>query len=418
MDAARPNRVITTTTVPRSPPAVRSLSPPGGLAVAGVFFAALFVVMAWGALHSVVFAADAPVGVAHAEVALVTPVHSATPGWHAAATAAAPVAKRWAPVAPAGEGRAAVTSALVTTSSPIAEGVLVHLPMDSSRLSAAAAPFRSVNQCNGTDNVGGQAVACAVTVTNNLNRATGATSSSVKTVECHGAAGAAPTCVTVTTVSPTLTASVIQCDGSGSGGGGTVTCSVVVVNNVTGVATPAGATINECVGSGTGGGTQPTTLCDPTASTTSATVTQCNGSGNGGGGSIRVQCTVAPSTVSSALAVTIDQCNGSGNGGGSLVICHVSETTLLNGAPVVAIPGSGGGTATFVVSTPRTATGGGITPGIGLGSGTNGLPTTPLAFTGSETVPMLLLGLLALALGTLLVLASGSALSRRREATA
>ena len=123
--------------------------------------------------------------------------------------------------------------------------------------SAQAAVAHAVNQCNGTDNVGGQAVECTVTVTNNRNVATGKTSSTVRVRECHGAANAPPTCTVTTTPFTALTTSVTQCDGSGSGGGGTVTCTVAIVNNITGPATTSPATINQCNGSGTGGGTQP-----------------------------------------------------------------------------------------------------------------------------------------------------------------
>ncbi|HAM26619.1 MAG TPA: hypothetical protein DCP11_07920 [Microbacteriaceae bacterium] len=211
-------------------------------------------------------------------------------------------------------------------------------------LTTYAAPASpAVNQCNGTDNVGGQAVVCDVTITNNLNLATGAVSSTVTTNDCHGAAGAPPviTCIPLTQSFPTLTTSVTQCDGSGLGGGANVICSVTILNIITGTITPTAATVDQCVGSGTGGGGGSTMICDPfPASTTNATVTQCNGSGNGGGGTIRVQCTVGPSTITSALPVTVDQCNGSGNGGGATVTCTVSirNTILASTTPVTRLP--------------------------------------------------------------------------------
>lgn len=82
---------------------------------------------------------------------------------------------------------------------------------------AAAAP--AVNQCNGTDNVGGQAVACNVRVVNNLDLATGLASSTVLVREYHDAANAAPTCITTATSYAVVTESVQQCNGSGSRGG-------------------------------------------------------------------------------------------------------------------------------------------------------------------------------------------------------
>ena len=186
----------------------------------------------------------------------------------------------------------------------------------------------SLGQCNGTDNVGGQAVECTYTVTNNLNGSV--TSSSVTLTECHGAANDPPTmvCTSSTTNSTDLVTVIDQCNGSGNGGGGTVTCAVDVINNITGNAVPTSATVNQCNTAGTGGGTAPTTLCNPfPANTTGATVTQCNESGNGGGGTLRVRCTVdSDSTTTSILNVTVNQCNGSGNGGGAVVTCRTGLT--------------------------------------------------------------------------------------------
>ena len=201
-----------------------------------------------------------------------------------------------------------------------------------SSLTATAAT--AVSQCNGTDNVGGQAVECRYTVTNNLDGAT--TSSTVTLTECHGAANDPPTmvCTSSTATSTDLVTSVDQCNGSGSGGGGTVACTVDVINNITGTVTPTGATVNQCNASGTGGGTEPTLACDPfPANTTGATVTQCNESGNGGGGTQRVRCTVGSgSTTTSLLTVTVNQCNGSGNGGGATVTCRTSLTDNVTAA--------------------------------------------------------------------------------------
>ena len=191
------------------------------------------------------------------------------------------------------------------------------------------------SQCNGVDNVGGQAVECRYTVTNNLNG--DATSSTVTVEECHGAANDPPTmvCNTTTSSSGDLVTSIDQCNGSGNGGGGTVTCTVDVTNNIVGTVTPSPATVNQCNASGTGGGTEPTILCNPyPANTTGANVTQCNESGNGGGGTQRVQCTVDDgSTTTSVLNVTVNQCNGSGNGGGATVTCRTGIRNIVELAP-------------------------------------------------------------------------------------
>ena len=264
-------------------------------------------------------------------------------------------------------------SALVSLAFAVA---LISSLFVASSFIAAAAP--AVSQCNGTDNAGGQAVECHYTVTNTINGAT--TSSTVTLTECHGSANDAPTmvCTSSSVTSTDLVTSVDQCNGSGNGGGGTVECTVDVINNITGNVTPTAATVNQCNASGTGGGTQPTVLCDPfPANTTSATVTQCNESGNGGGGTQRVRCTVGSSSTTTALlTVTINQCNGSGNGGGATVVCSTSLTnnvTAPSPAPTV--------TPTTPVSPGPT-----VTPAPPAPTATPSVPATPLP-TVAPTAP-------------------------------
>jgi hypothetical protein len=195
-------------------------------------------------------------------------------------------------------------------------------------LPLTASAQTSVSQCNGTDNVGGQAVECHYTITNNVDG--DATSSTITISECHGAANDPATlvCTPSTTTSTSLVTSIDQCNGSGNGGGGTVLCTVDVINNITGTMTPTAATVNQCNVAGTGGGTEPTTMCSPfPANTTGATVTQCNEAGTGGGGTVRVQCSVdSDSTTTPTLNVTVNQCIGSGNGGGATVTCRTGIT--------------------------------------------------------------------------------------------
>lgn len=243
-------------------------------------------------------------------------------------------------------------------------------------LTATAAT--SLSQCNGTDNVGGQAVECHYTITNNLNGS--ARSSTVTLQACHGAANAPSTlvCTTSTTSSADLVTVVNQCNGSGNGGGGTVTCSVDVVNNLTGTTTPTSATVNQCNVSGTGGGTQPTVACNPfPANTSGATVTQCNGSGTGGGGTQRVRCMVhSGSTTTSLLTVTVDQCNGSGTGGGATVICRTGLTNNITAAGTTPapspVPGSPGVTPAPGTTSPGDSSDGGGTTDGGTGPGDGG----------------------------------------------
>ena len=192
----------------------------------------------------------------------------------------------------------------------------------------SASAAETIAQCNSIDNTPGLGISCDVTVTNNLDVATGVASSTVTLKECRGAANTALTCTTATTSYGSLVASVDQCNFAANGGGASVICNVYVTNNITGGSTTGvtAATVNQCNGSGAAG-TAPTLNCDPfPATTTSATITQCNGSTNGGGAPERVTCTVTPSTMNSQLPVSINQCNNTANGGGSVVTCSASLT--------------------------------------------------------------------------------------------
>ncbi|HEV2891343.1 MAG TPA: hypothetical protein VGX28_13290 [Frankiaceae bacterium] len=284
--------------------------------------------------------------------------------------------------------------------------LLVVLP-GTGTASAAAAPLE---QCNGILNEGGQTVRCTVTVVNTLDAATGVGSASVTVQRCTGAVDA-PTCdAPVTTTYQDVVTSVSQCNGSASGGGGEVACTVDVVNDVTGGATPTAATVDQCVGSADGSGTM---VCDPAGSTSGATVTQCNGSGNGGGST--VTCTVAPSTRSASLLVTVDQCNGSANGGGSLVTCEASITNNAITAPTA----SPTPTASSTVSpTVAPATPSDLGPSVSpVATGTpGGVAVRPvsddadgpaLPDTGRSAGTPALLGALAVAVGAGMVLLVG-----------
>src|ERR1700723_780245 len=151
----------------------------------------------------------------------------------------------------------------------------------------AGAP--AVPQCNPPDFpiTAGFQVTCTVSV-ENYTSATGATSSTVTTSACLGAAGVVyPACplnlgpVTSTTMSTQLVTSVNQCNGIVTGGGSNVYCNVTITNHVPAGTPESGVTTDQCIGSVTGAG--GTVACNPSSSTTNATVTQCNGSGTGGG---------------------------------------------------------------------------------------------------------------------------------------
>jgi hypothetical protein len=260
-----------------------------------------------------------------------------------------------------------------------------------------------------------------------VNLTTGVTTSSLSGTVCEGAAHAPLTCTPWADSSNQLTSSVTQCNGSGSGGGGTVACTVSIVNNITGSATPSPITVNQCNSSAEGGGTQPTLSCNPIGDTTGAGVTQCNGSGNGGGGTMRVLCTVDPSTQSAAAPTTVNQCVGSGNGGGSTVTCSSSETNdVVASGGTGGTTGSGGagasGTTATGTGSGAGASGTGTDSGVGNGLGTVSkvpagsvpvppggavpsplVPTGTLASTGVNTLATVELALMAFVLGSVLV---------------
>jgi hypothetical protein len=192
---------------------------------------------------------------------------------------------------------------------------------------ATAATIAPTTTCNNALGNGG--AVCEVTVVNTITPAGG---SAVVTVrECTGSAGVPATaCTNKTTPLNQPVTAVTQCNGSISGGGGTLLCSVFITNNFVGLNPSVTAvTVNQCVGSVTTGTVK---VCSPfPATTTGAAITQCNGSGNEGGTSLT--CT-ASGTQSSGLVVRINQCNGSSNGGGTRTVC---SARMLNNV----IPGPG-----------------------------------------------------------------------------
>ncbi|MER3388934.1 MAG: hypothetical protein RJQ01_02770 [Microcella sp.] len=192
---------------------------------------------------------------------------------------------------------------------------------------ASAAPFE---QCEGVFNGGGEGVNCQMTVENFLDLDTGATSSTVTTLVCSGAANTVTTCTGEPSVQtfPFLTDVIEQCNGTGEGGGSTMHCSVAVINTITGAGTTSAPSVNQCNNSFDSLPLPAGSACDPAEATTGATITQCNDSMNGGT-QVSMNCTVGTSATSSALPVTVDQCNNSVNGGGALLVCSTQMTTLF-----------------------------------------------------------------------------------------
>ncbi|HML98980.1 MAG TPA: hypothetical protein PKD75_10910 [Tepidiformaceae bacterium] len=256
---------------------------------------------------------------------------------------------------------------------------MVLLTQRSNPASAAAAP---VTQCNGEANVGGQGIRCTVTIVNHVDSNGAATAPSAITVtKCTGAAGpiaaGAGTCNTTITSSPEPITLIQQCNGSGSGGGGVVICSVQVTNSFSSAPVSAigAATVYQCVGSGDG----VSAVCAPAntpgiTSVGQATVGQCNGSGNGGT-SAGFVCTVGgASTMTLSFPMNIDQCNNSANGGGARVECTAAVTNqvlppTLTPTATATQTGAATGTATTLTATPSSTST--VTP-----TGTSAPPTT------------------------------------------
>ncbi len=255
--------------------------------------------------------------------------------------------------------------------------ILVCAGLSATLLQSSTSPASAANvsfeQCNGVGGGGGQTVTCTVTIVNTLT-ASAATTGSVMVIN-----GGAPIS------SPDLITVVDQCNGSAGGGGGTITCSVQITNNIA-VDSPAAATavsINQCNDNqaGDGLGNAPNTCSPYPATTSGATITQCNDSGDGGGLVFPSHC-VAGGMVSSTLPVTVNQCNGSANGGGSVVNCTVAILTNVVDTSVGTPTTPGGGTPG--TGTPGTGTPGTGTPGTGTPTGTPGFDVP--GFAGPPTV--------------------------------
>ena len=209
---------------------------------------------------------------------------------------------------------------------------------------AAGATIAATTTCsNGVDDTPGLGIICEVTVLNRITASGGSAKVTVR--ECHGAAGDPTAACSTKTVNLTRPVTkVTQCNDSTNGGGGTLRCSVKVINTFVGLKTGAtAATVNQCVGSGDGIANE----CDPFPATTSgATITQCNGSANGGT-LVQLKCT-ASGTKPSSNGVRINQCNNSTNGGGALVICSASITNRH-------VAASGSGTSSTPTGPPSDA---------------------------------------------------------------
>jgi hypothetical protein len=309
---------------------------------------------------------------------------------------------------------------------------------------SAATGAPAVSQCNPPDfpTSAGFQVTCTVSV-ENYTSSSGATSSTVTTSACLGAAGVVyPSCplnlgpVTSTTTSTQLVTSVNQCNGIVTGGGSNVYCNVSVTNNVPAGTAESGITVDQCIGSVTGAG--GTVACTPGGSTTNATVTQCNGSVTGGGtyaGEPTADCTVTGSAASDP--VTVNQCNGTATGGGSAVDCNATESEVFTAASTTttsAPTGAGGSGGSGGAGGAGGAALGGLAGGsggaVGAGGSTGlagasatvsgiiptGAPQTGFGGASRSTDPVLVyMGGAALAVAGMIGLAMALAIRRRRQ---
>jgi hypothetical protein len=190
---------------------------------------------------------------------------------------------------------------------------------------------------NGILNAGGQGLICQVTVANTITPTGG--SATVTVNECQGSAAVPAPCILTTNVLTAPVTRVEQCNGSISGGGGTLRCNVTITNNFVGFSTSptvSAVSVHQCVGSVTTG-TVRVCLPDP-ATVDGASIVQCDGSGNGGGATLTCSAT---GTESSGLVVTINQCNGSSNGGGTLTECVATMANNIVAATPTATPAPG-----------------------------------------------------------------------------
>ena len=225
--------------------------------------------------------------------------------------------------------------------------------------SPAFAATKTVGQCNniGPSPAGATTgMTCTVTVVNTIS---GSTTSSTTTVTRQCSLGPCPPGNgTFTTHSTNLVTSVNQCNGSDNDAAHPINCRVTITNNISANAPNAKplATATSNQCVGSGTGGGGTVNCLPFPATTTS-ATVTQCNGSGNGGGGTVHCTVSSgSTISRAIPIKVNQCNGTGNPGGSVVTCQTSITTHITSAA--------GGTQVTRVPTGGVQTGDGSTAGL------------------------------------------------------
>lgn len=249
-------------------------------------------------------------------------------------------------------------------SPPGAQAANVGISQCNNRLSGAA----------GAENT----ISCDVTVDNYVSNGVTSSRTTVSLVcslnPCSGTA--------VSSTSPNLVTNVDQCNGSATQSAAVVICNVIIHNHISpnsSAVTPA--TLNQCVGS-SGAGTAD--LCT-IASTSGAPVNQCNGSVTGGGGGITCsmetsstvtaalpvsvnQCNGTATGGGSFLTCTVSLSNDNDVVGAPIGAPTAAPTTTAPAAPVSATP-TGPGTPVASTTPASGATTSG-TGGTATGTGT------------------------------------------------
>jgi hypothetical protein len=275
---------------------------------------------------------------------------------------------------------------------------------------AAQAATMAVDQCN--VHVPGTAGAttaltCTVTVVNTVS-GTSTRSRTTVTRLCTLGPCSTPN-GTFITDSVSLVTVIRQCNGSDNDASHAIKCYVSVINNIGRGTSVAAPLTAPTVNQCVGSGTGGGGVldCSP-SSATGTTLTQCNGSGNGGGGA--VHCTVDPrSTVSRAIPITVKQCNGTGNPGGSVLTCYASVITRITDNAAVAVPKATSPTKPAAATpTPTSTTTASATPSESSPA-TSALSAAPAGSTGG-TDPS---GLIMLIAALVLIGVIGALLYRR-----
>ncbi|MDQ1536610.1 MAG: hypothetical protein QOE58_1003 [Actinomycetota bacterium] len=189
-----------------------------------------------------------------------------------------------------------------------------------------------VDQCNGHGPGAEGAtteLTCTVTVVNTMS-GTKTGSTTTVTRACKLGPCSTPN-GTFTTTSTGLVTSLRQCNTSDNDAAHKISCSVDITNNIQRNTQGAPALDDATVNQcvGSGKGGVEGADCKP-FSANAVGASITQCNGSGNGGGGKVTCTVDPKSRSSdEIPVTVNQCNGTGNVGGSAVTCKASLITHI-----------------------------------------------------------------------------------------